>query len=81
MYVRRVRLQFRQLAGVVQDWLELVKIHFFREGLHPEVAQWAMMTAEPTTLAGCYMRAGEVEIRLRKVQLLKRHSSPPCKAQ
>uniref|UniRef100_A0ACB8F1W0 Uncharacterized protein n=1 Tax=Sphaerodactylus townsendi TaxID=933632 RepID=A0ACB8F1W0_9SAUR len=25
-----------QLAWVVQDWLKQVKIHFFREGLHPE---------------------------------------------
>uniref|UniRef100_A0ACB8F1C5 Uncharacterized protein n=1 Tax=Sphaerodactylus townsendi TaxID=933632 RepID=A0ACB8F1C5_9SAUR len=38
--------------GVVQDWQEQVKIHFFREGLHPELAQWAMVTAEPTSLAG-----------------------------
>uniref|UniRef100_A0ACB8F075 Uncharacterized protein n=1 Tax=Sphaerodactylus townsendi TaxID=933632 RepID=A0ACB8F075_9SAUR len=44
--------EFRQLAWVVQDWLGQVKIHFFREGLHPEVAQWAMVTAEPTSLAG-----------------------------
>uniref|UniRef100_A0ACB8FX06 Uncharacterized protein n=1 Tax=Sphaerodactylus townsendi TaxID=933632 RepID=A0ACB8FX06_9SAUR len=52
-------LEFRQLAGVVQDWPEQVKIHFFREGLHPEVAQWAMVTTEPTSLAGWYTRAGE----------------------
>uniref|UniRef100_A0ACB8FSM6 Uncharacterized protein n=1 Tax=Sphaerodactylus townsendi TaxID=933632 RepID=A0ACB8FSM6_9SAUR len=32
--------EFCQLAGVVQDWPEQVKIHFFQEGLHPEVAQW-----------------------------------------
>uniref|UniRef100_A0ACB8GEL3 Uncharacterized protein n=1 Tax=Sphaerodactylus townsendi TaxID=933632 RepID=A0ACB8GEL3_9SAUR len=63
--------EFRQLAGVVQDWPEQVKIHFFREGLYPEVAQWAMVTAEPTSLARWYMRAGKAEIRLRRVQLLK----------
>uniref|UniRef100_A0ACB8F7T0 Uncharacterized protein n=1 Tax=Sphaerodactylus townsendi TaxID=933632 RepID=A0ACB8F7T0_9SAUR len=68
---------FRQLAGVVQDWPEQVKIHFFQEGLHPEVAQWAMVTAEPTSLAGWYTRAGEAEVRLCRVQLLKQRGNPP----
>uniref|UniRef100_A0ACB8ECN9 Uncharacterized protein n=1 Tax=Sphaerodactylus townsendi TaxID=933632 RepID=A0ACB8ECN9_9SAUR len=43
--------EFHQLAGVVQDWLEQVQIHFFREGLRPEVAQWPMGTVEQTSLA------------------------------
>uniref|UniRef100_A0ACB8F7Z9 Uncharacterized protein n=1 Tax=Sphaerodactylus townsendi TaxID=933632 RepID=A0ACB8F7Z9_9SAUR len=63
------------LAGVVQDWPEQVKIHFFREGLHPEVAQWAMVTTEPTSLAGWYMWEGEAEVRLRTVQLLKQRGN------
>uniref|UniRef100_A0ACB8EM87 Uncharacterized protein n=1 Tax=Sphaerodactylus townsendi TaxID=933632 RepID=A0ACB8EM87_9SAUR len=61
--------EFHQLAGVVQGWPEQVKIHFFREGLHPEVAQWAMVTAEPTSLAGWYTRAAEAEVRLRPQEL------------
>uniref|UniRef100_A0ACB8E5X3 Uncharacterized protein n=1 Tax=Sphaerodactylus townsendi TaxID=933632 RepID=A0ACB8E5X3_9SAUR len=61
----------------VQDWPEQVKIHFLREGLHPEVAQWAMVTAEPTPLVGWYMRAGKAEVRLRRVQLLKQRGYPP----
>uniref|UniRef100_A0ACB8FC15 Uncharacterized protein n=1 Tax=Sphaerodactylus townsendi TaxID=933632 RepID=A0ACB8FC15_9SAUR len=69
-----------QLARVIQDWPEPVKIHFFKEGLHPEVAQWALVTAEPTSLAGWYMWAGEAEIWLHKVQLLKQRSSPLRKA-
>uniref|UniRef100_A0ACB8FBZ1 Uncharacterized protein n=1 Tax=Sphaerodactylus townsendi TaxID=933632 RepID=A0ACB8FBZ1_9SAUR len=40
--------EFRQLAWVVQDWPKQVKIHFFREGLHPELAQWAMSAATET---------------------------------
>uniref|UniRef100_A0ACB8E711 Uncharacterized protein n=1 Tax=Sphaerodactylus townsendi TaxID=933632 RepID=A0ACB8E711_9SAUR len=63
--------EFRQLAGVIQDWPEPVKIHFFEEGLHPEVAQWALVTAELTSLVGWYAQAGEAEIWLWKVQLLK----------
>uniref|UniRef100_A0ACB8GF30 Uncharacterized protein n=1 Tax=Sphaerodactylus townsendi TaxID=933632 RepID=A0ACB8GF30_9SAUR len=71
--------EFRQLARVVQYWPEQVKIHFFGEGLHPEVAQWAMVTAEPTSLVGWNIRAGEAEVCLRRVQLLKQRSDPPCK--
>uniref|UniRef100_A0ACB8E785 Uncharacterized protein n=1 Tax=Sphaerodactylus townsendi TaxID=933632 RepID=A0ACB8E785_9SAUR len=70
-------LEFRQLAGMVQDWPKQVKIHFFREGLHPEVAQWAMVTAEPTSLAAWYTRAGKAEVHLRRVQLLKQRRNPP----
>uniref|UniRef100_A0ACB8FS81 Uncharacterized protein n=1 Tax=Sphaerodactylus townsendi TaxID=933632 RepID=A0ACB8FS81_9SAUR len=66
--------EFCQLAGVIQDWPEPVKIHFFKERLHPEVAQW--VTVEPTSLAVWYMRAGEAEILLCRVQLLKQRSSP-----
>uniref|UniRef100_A0ACB8F0U8 Uncharacterized protein n=1 Tax=Sphaerodactylus townsendi TaxID=933632 RepID=A0ACB8F0U8_9SAUR len=69
--------EFCQVAGVVQDCLRQVKFHFFQEGLHPEVAQWAMVTAEPTYLAGWYTRAGEVEVLLRRVQLLKQWGNPP----
>uniref|UniRef100_A0ACB8FER7 Uncharacterized protein n=1 Tax=Sphaerodactylus townsendi TaxID=933632 RepID=A0ACB8FER7_9SAUR len=65
--------EFRQLAGVVQDWPEQ---RDFREGLHPEVAQWAMVTAELTSLAGWYTWAGKAEIRLWRVQLLKQRDNP-----
>uniref|UniRef100_A0ACB8ETF0 Uncharacterized protein n=1 Tax=Sphaerodactylus townsendi TaxID=933632 RepID=A0ACB8ETF0_9SAUR len=68
----------RQLARVVQDWPELVKVHFFREGLHPEMAQWSMVAAELTSLAWWYTRAGMAEIHLHRVQLLKQRSSPPA---
>uniref|UniRef100_A0ACB8F7F9 Uncharacterized protein n=1 Tax=Sphaerodactylus townsendi TaxID=933632 RepID=A0ACB8F7F9_9SAUR len=53
--------EFGQLAGVVQDWPEQVKIHFFREGLHPEVAQRAIVTTKLTSLVGWYTRVGEAE--------------------
>uniref|UniRef100_A0ACB8F7F8 Uncharacterized protein n=1 Tax=Sphaerodactylus townsendi TaxID=933632 RepID=A0ACB8F7F8_9SAUR len=42
-----------------------------------KVAQWAMVTAEPTSLAGWYMKAGEAEIRLRRVKLLKQRDKLP----
>uniref|UniRef100_A0ACB8FSW2 Uncharacterized protein n=1 Tax=Sphaerodactylus townsendi TaxID=933632 RepID=A0ACB8FSW2_9SAUR len=55
------RMMEMLLYFLMQDWQEQVKIHFFREGLHPEVAQRAMVTAEPTSLAGRYSgkEAGE----------------------
>uniref|UniRef100_A0ACB8F0I6 Uncharacterized protein n=1 Tax=Sphaerodactylus townsendi TaxID=933632 RepID=A0ACB8F0I6_9SAUR len=68
-----------QLAGVVQGWPELVKVHFFREGFHPEMAQWSMVSAELTSLAGGYTWMGMAEIHLRRVQLLEQQSSPPAR--
>uniref|UniRef100_A0ACB8EC95 Uncharacterized protein n=1 Tax=Sphaerodactylus townsendi TaxID=933632 RepID=A0ACB8EC95_9SAUR len=50
--------EFRQLAGVVQDWPEQVKIHFFREGLHLEVAQWAMKPDSPVVPVSGAVKAG-----------------------
>uniref|UniRef100_A0ACB8FTF0 Uncharacterized protein n=1 Tax=Sphaerodactylus townsendi TaxID=933632 RepID=A0ACB8FTF0_9SAUR len=75
--------EFRQLAAVIQDWLELVKIHFFKEWLHPKVAQWALVTAEPTSLAGGKVKKAGAASRVVKKPPFKKGMElqvEPCEA-
>uniref|UniRef100_A0ACB8FT61 Uncharacterized protein n=1 Tax=Sphaerodactylus townsendi TaxID=933632 RepID=A0ACB8FT61_9SAUR len=68
--------EFCQLAGQIRDWPEPVLVHFYKEALDPEIAQWGTMGADPPTLAGWYRRAGETEICLIKAQSYQCQSSP-----
>uniref|UniRef100_A0ACB8E6F4 Uncharacterized protein n=1 Tax=Sphaerodactylus townsendi TaxID=933632 RepID=A0ACB8E6F4_9SAUR len=39
--------EFCQLAGQIRDWPEPVLIHFYKEALDPEIAQWGTELPPP----------------------------------
>uniref|UniRef100_A0ACB8E6M1 Uncharacterized protein n=1 Tax=Sphaerodactylus townsendi TaxID=933632 RepID=A0ACB8E6M1_9SAUR len=69
--LQKIRQGTQSVAKYISEFRQLARVI--------QLAQWALVTGELTTLEEWYIRAGEVEIQLHKVQQLKQRSSPSCK--
>uniref|UniRef100_A0ACB8F143 Uncharacterized protein n=1 Tax=Sphaerodactylus townsendi TaxID=933632 RepID=A0ACB8F143_9SAUR len=60
--------EFHQLASCLRNWPECIFIHMFKDGMNPEILQWALMSGDPESLIGWTCLSGDAEAHLTEVQ-------------
>uniref|UniRef100_A0ACB8FSW0 Uncharacterized protein n=1 Tax=Sphaerodactylus townsendi TaxID=933632 RepID=A0ACB8FSW0_9SAUR len=57
-----------RLASHLRVWSELVLVQLFKNSLHPNILQWALIHGDPETLMEWIRWAGDTKLRIQQVE-------------